>query len=187
MTELYALTGQLAELAAMADTDDESLSQAIQDTLDGIIGEFEVKAESVVMLSRNIGGDIDAIEKEVDLLSELKQIKKNTVGKLNDYLRRNMEAADIKSIKRPLFTITLALAPEKVIVDKEDDLPDDFTVVKTDIVADKKAIASKLKEIRDHNDAVRNKMSAGEDAEHELIPEPNWAHLERGDSSIRIR
>ena len=187
MTELYALTGQLAELATMADTDDENLSQAIQDTMDGIIGEFEVKAESVVMLSRNIGGDIDAIEKEVDRLNELKRIKKNTVGKLSDYLRRNMEAADIKSIKRPLFTITLALAPEKVIVDKEGDLPDDLTVVKTDIVADKKAIAVKLKEIRDHNEAVRKRMAAGADAEHELIPEPNWAHLERGDSSIRIR
>lgn len=98
-----------------------------------------------------------------------------------------MEAADIKSIKRPLFTITLALAPEKVIVDKEDDLPDDFTVVKTDIVADKKAIAIRLKEIRDHNDAVRKRVVAGEDAEHELMEEPAWAHLERGDSSIRIR
>jgi uncharacterized protein YeeX (DUF496 family) len=187
MTELYALTGQLAELAAMADTDDDSLGQAIQDTMDGIIGEFEVKAESVVMLSRNIGGDIDAIEKEVDRLNELKRIKKNTVGKLNDYLRRNMEAADIKSIKRALFTITLALAPEKVIVDKEDDLPDDFTVVKTDIVADKKAIAIRLKEIRDHNNAVRKRIQAGEDVEHELIPGPIWAHLERGESSIRIK
>lgn len=187
MTELYRLTGQLAELAGMADTDDESLIQAIQDTMDGIIGEFEVKAENVVMLARNIGGDIDAIEKEVDRLNELKRIKKNTVSKLSDYLRRNMEAADIKSIKRPLFTITLALAPEKVIVDKEDELPDDLTVVKTDIVADKKAIAAKLKEIRDHNEAVRKRIAAGDDAEHELIPEPNWAHLERGDSSIRIR
>ena len=187
MTELYTLTSQLTELAAMADADDESLIQAIQDTMDGIIGEFEVKAENVVMLSRNIGGDIDAIEKEVDRLNELKRIKKNTVGKLNDYLRRNMEAADIKSIKRPLFTITLALAPEKVIVDKEDELPDDLTVVKTDIVADKKAIAAKLKEIRDHNEAVRKRIAVGEDAEHEIIPEPNWAHLERGDSSIRIR
>lgn len=80
MTELYALTGQMAELAALADTDDEGLRQAIQDTMDGIKGEFEVKAESIVMLRRNIEGDIDAIDKEVDRLNELKRIKKNTVG-----------------------------------------------------------------------------------------------------------
>ena len=187
MTELYALTGQMAELAALADTDDEGLRQAIQDTMDGIKGEFEVKADSIVMLRRNIEGDIDAIDKEVDRLNELKRIKKNTVGQISDYLRRNMEAADIKSIKRPLFTITLALSPEKVIVDDEKAVPDEFVSLKSVVTPDKKTIAVRLKEIRDHNEAVRKRMAAGEDAEAELLEEPSWAHLERGESSIRIK
>ncbi len=187
MTQLYKLTGQMAELAALADTDDEALIQAIQDTMDGIQGEFEIKAENIVMLRRNIEGDIDAIDKEVDRLNELKRVKKNGVIKITDYLRRNMEAANIKSIKRPLFTISLAMAPEKVIVDNEDGLPDELTVVATSINPDKKAIAAKLKEIRDHNAAVRARMAAGEDAEAELLEEPAWAHLERGESSIRIK
>ncbi|WP_025804634.1 siphovirus Gp157 family protein [Pseudomonas chlororaphis] len=187
MTQLYALTGQMAELAAMADTDDENLKQAIQDTMDGIKGEFAEKADSIVMLRRNIEGDIDAIDKEVDRLSELKRIKKNTVDQISDYLRRNMEAADIKSIKRPLFTITLALSPEKVIVDNEQAVPDEFVSLKSVITPDKKTIAVRLKEIRDHNETVRKRMAAGEDAEAELLEEPTWAHLERGDSSIRIK
>lgn len=187
MTELYALTGQIAELAAMADTDDEGLRQAIQDTMDGIKGEFELKADSIVMLRRNIEGDIDAIDKEVDRLNELKRIKKNTVGQLGDFLRRNMEAANIKSIRRPLFTITLALSPEKVIVDNEQAVPDEFVSLKSVITPDKKIIAARLKEIRDHNIAVHKRIDAGEDAEHELITEPAWAHLERGESSIRIK
>ncbi len=187
MTELYALTGQMAELSALADNDDEGLRQAIQDTMDGIKGEFEVKADSIVMLRRNIEGDIDAIDKEVDRLNELKRIKKNTVGQISDYLRRNMEAADIKSIKRPLFTITLALSPEKVIVDDEKAVPDEFVSLKSVITPDKKTIAVRLKEIRDHNEAVRKRMAAGEDAEAELLEEPSWAHLERGESSIRIK
>lgn len=115
MTALYALTGQMAELAALADTDDEGLRQAIQDTMDGIKAEFEVKADSIVMLRQNIEGDIDAIDKEVDRLNELKRIKKNTVSQLSDFLRRNMEAADIKTTRRPLFTITLALSPYRPI------------------------------------------------------------------------
>lgn len=187
MTELYALTGQMAELAALADTDDEGLRQAIQNTMDGIKGEFEVKADSIVMLRRNIEGDIDAIDKEVDRLNELKRIKKNTVDQISDYLRRNMEAADIKSIKRPLFTITLALSPEKVIVDDEKAVPDEFVSLKSVITPDKKTIAVRLKEIRDHNEAVRKRIAAGEDAEAELLEEPSWAHLERGESSIRIK
>jgi len=187
MTQLYKLTGQMAELEAMADCDDEGLKLALQDTMDAIQGEFEVKAENIVMLRRNIEGDISAIDKEVERLNELKRIKKNSVGQISDYLRRNMEAANLKSIKRPLFTITLAMAPEKVIINNKDEIPDDFMSVSTSIEPDKKAIAAQLKELREHNAAVRKRMDAGEDAEAELLPEPAWAHLERGESSIRIK
>ncbi|MGN8346322.1 siphovirus Gp157 family protein [Pseudomonas sp. SMV71] len=187
MTQLYALTGKLAELQGMADTDDEGLKEALQHAMDEIQGEFEVKADNIVLLRRNIESDVTAIDNEIERLAELKRIKSNAVAQIGDYLRRNMEAANIKSIKRPLFTITLALGKEKVIVDKEAELPEDFIVPKTTFAPDKNAIAAKLKEIREHNEAVRKRMAAGEDAEHELLPEPTWAHLERGDSSIRIK
>ena len=187
MTQLYALTGKLAELQAMADTDDEGLKEALQHAMDEIQGDFNVKADNIVMLRRNIESDVVAIDSEIERLAELKRVKSNSVGQITDYLRRNMQAANITSIKRPLFTITLAMGKEKVIVDNEAEVPDDLTAVKTSIAPDKNAIAGKLKEIRDHNEAVRKRMEAGEDAEHELIPEPRWAHLERGDSSIRIK
>ena len=151
MTQLYALTRKLAELQAKADTDDEGLKEALQYAMGEIRGEFSDRAESVFMQSRNNQGDINAIDIEVGRLNELKRIRKNTVGKLDEYLRNNMEAADIKTIRRPLFTITLALAPEKVIVDKEDDIPDDFIDTKTVFSPDKRAIAAKVKVIRDHS------------------------------------
>ncbi len=171
----------------MADTDDEGLREALQHAIDEIQSEFEVKADNIVMLRRNIESDVTAIENEIERLAELKRIKTNSVSQISDYLRRNMEAAGLKSIKRPLFTITLALGKEKVIVDNEDAVPDELTAVKTSIAPDKNAIAAKLKEIREHNEAVRKRMATGEDAEHELLPEPTWAHLERGDSAIRIK
>ena len=71
MTQLYKLTGQMAELAAMCESDDESLIQAIQDTMSGIQGEFEDKADNIVMLRRNIEGDIGAIESEINRLEEV--------------------------------------------------------------------------------------------------------------------
>lgn len=187
MTQLYALTGKLAELQAMADTDDEGLKEALQHAMDEIQGDFEVKADNIVMLRRNIESDVNAIDAEIERLSELKRIKSNSVSQISDYLRRNMEAASISSIKRPLFTITLAKGKEKVVVDNEETVPDELTNVKTSIVPDKNAIAAKLKEIREHNIAVRKRMDAGEDAEADLLPEPGWAHLERGESSIRIK
>ena len=79
------------------------------------------------------------------------------------------------------------LGKEKVIVNNEDAVPDKLTSVKTSIAPDKNAIAVKLKEIRDHNEAVRKRIAEGEDAEGELLEEPEWAHLERGESSVRIK
>lgn len=187
MTQLYALTGKLAELQAMVDTDDEGLKEALQHAMDEVSGDFSVKADSIVMLRRNIESDVTAIDTEIERLSELKRIKSNSVSQITDYLRRNMQAANITSIKRPLFTITLAMGKEKVIVDNEDAVPDELTSVKSSVTPDKTAIAAKLKEIREHNEAVRKRMAAGEDAEADLIDEPSWAHLERGESSIRIK
>lgn len=187
MTQLYALTGKLAELQAMADTDDEGLKEALQYAMDEIQGDFSEKADNIVMLRRNIESDVTAIDNEIERLTELKRAKSNSVSQISDYLRRNMEAANIKSIKRPLFTITLALGKEKVIVDNEGDLPHDFLVTNTTFTPNKTAIAANLKEIREHNDKVRKRIDAGEDAEHELLPDPGWAHLERGESSIRIK
>ena len=44
-----------------------------------------------------------------------------------------------------------------------------------------------LKEISDHNEALRKRMAADGDAEAELLEEPEWAYLKRGKSSIRIK
>ena len=98
-----------------------------------------------------------------------------------------MEAANLKTIKRPLFTITLALAPERAIIDNLDEIPDELVVVSSAVDPDKKAILARLKVIRDHNTQIRQRMAAGEDVEAELMEQPAWAHLERGESSIRIK
>ena len=50
---------------------------------------------------------------------------------------------------------------------------------------------SLVEQQRQHVDSISERtaqfLAAGEDAEHELLEEPKWAHLERGDSSIRIK
>lgn len=187
MSQLYAMTKQMLELSAMLDTDDEVLKQAIQDTMQGVEGEFGNKADAIVMLRRNIEGDVLAIESELERLAELKRVKNNSIKGLTDYLKRNMEAADLKSIKRPLFTITLAAGKESVVIDSDDAVPDEYVAVKVASTPDKKAIADFLKDLREKNAEVQKRIDAGEDAEHELQAEPEWARLQRGESSLRIK
>lgn len=188
MTSLYAMTEQMRELASMLESDDEGLVRAIQDTMQGVKGEITSKAEAIVMLSRNMSGDIAALDIELDRLGELKRVRENGLKKLMDYLKRNLEAADIKSIDHPLFKITLVAGTEKCIIDDEKAVPDDYVSVKTAITPDKRLILAKLKEIRTTNAEIQSRIDAGDlDAEVDLIEVPEWARIERGDSSLRIK
>lgn len=188
MSALYEMTQQMRELAEMLNSDDESLVLAIQDTMQGIEGEIAVKAEAIVMLSRNMAGDIAALDVEIERLTDLKRVRTNGHTKLMDYLKRNMEAAGIKNIDRPLFKITLVTGTEKCVIDDEKAVPDDYVSVKTNVTPDKRAILAYLKEIREANKEIQAKVDGGDlDAESDLKEVPAWARIERGDSSLRIK
>lgn len=165
MSTLYELTGQFKELTALMDGADEDMAIAVRDTMGAIEAEFNDKALAVSRVILNMDGDIEAVEAEIDRLQERKRIMSNRKGQIIDYLRENMEAANITKISCPLFTITLAKGRESVIIDDEKSLPDDLVDPRVTYVPDKKAISERIK--------------SGQ--------EVKGAHLERGKSSIRIK
>lgn len=165
MTDLYKLNGQFKELAALAENADEDLAVAVHDTMGAIQAEFNDKALAVSHVILNFDSDVAAIDGEIDRLQERKRLITNRQKQIKDYLRDNMEAANITKISCPLFTISLAKGRESVVVDNESALPDELMRIKTEISPDKTAIAARLK--------------AGE-----TIP---GTRLERGQSSIRIK
>lgn len=165
MTALYQLSQQYAELQALADTDDEAMSLAIVDTLEGVGGEIQSKAEAIAIIALNMGSDVAAIDAEIDRLSARKRAITNRQNDLKDYLRENMERTGITKISCPLFSITCAKGREVVVIENETKIPDEYMRVKTDIAPDKTALAKALKE---------------------GVEIPGVA-LERGKSSIRIK
>lgn len=165
MSKLYELTGQFRELSALAENADEDMAVAVRDTMGAIEAEFKDKALAVSHIILNFEADVSALDAEIDRLQERKRLVTNRQGQIKDYLRENMQAAEITKISCPLFTITLAKGRETVVVDDESALPDDLVTVKTDVKPDKAAIAAKLK------------------AGHE-VP---GARLERSQSTIRIK
>lgn len=162
---LHEIAKEYREVAALADSDDEGMAQAVIDTLEAVGGAFEEKAQTLVRITLNRQADIDALDNEIKRLQARKQTILNAEASFKEYLRTNMEATGISKISCPLFTITLAKGREVAVIDDADQLPDELVRVKTDISPDKLAIAAKLK--------------AGEE-----VP---GARLERGQSSIRIK
>jgi hypothetical protein len=164
MNQLYEISGRLRELSSM-DATDEDFAVAIRDTMEGIEGEFNDKAVSVSHAILNLDSDAQAIDREIKRLQDRKKILTNRRDHIREYLRGNMEACEIKKITCPLFSITLAKGRDNVVIDDQDELPDDLMRVKTIMEPDKTEIFRRLK--------------AGE--------EVKGARLERGQSSIRIK
>lgn len=146
MTTLYTIAKQFKELAALAETPDEDLAVALRDTMEGIEGEFQEKGKAIAMITLNIDGDLEAIQSQIDRLTERKRIITNRQESLKEYLRTNMDAAGITKISHPLFTITCGKGKPIVVIDDEKAIPDDFVNVKVTSAPNKAAIAKALKD-----------------------------------------
>lgn len=135
--KLYELSAQYRELQTMD-------AEFVEDTLEGIEGEIEVKAENLLAVVSNINSDVDAISNEIKRLQARKKTLTTRQDWLREYLRDNMEAAGIDKITCPLFTITLRKPTKIVDVLEPDLLPEDFqkVTIAPDKVAIKKALES---------------------------------------------
>lgn len=146
MTALYDISKQYQELTALAEAGDEDLSVAIRDTMEGIAGEFQEKGKALAMVTLNMDGDLEAIQSQIDRLTERKRILTNRKESLKEYLRANMEASGITKITHPLFTITLGKGKPIVVIDEESKIPDEFMNVKVTSSPAKAEIAKAIKE-----------------------------------------
>lgn len=144
MTALREISAQYLGLLEMAKTEDLPI-EAITDTLEAIEGSFEDKARKVVSVIQSVDDGLMLIDNEIARLQAMKKIRSNRSDAIREYLRNNMEACEISKIECPLFTITLAKGRDVVVIDSEDDLPDEYIAVKTSTQPDKKAILAALK------------------------------------------
>lgn len=164
MAQLHQITAEMRELAQLAE--DPEMEIAVKDTLEGMQMTFNEKAEHLAKILLNMDGNMEAVNAEIERLQARKKRFQTQYASLIDYLRTNMDASGVKKISCPLFTITCAQGREKVVVDSVDDVPDDYMRI-PEVVAE----VDKVKALND--------MKEGKE-----IP---GLHLERGQSSIRIK
>lgn len=124
---LYELTEQYLELLEMAE--DETLDPAvIQDTMEGLEGEIEEKADAYAKIIFTLDGNMEILNKEVERLQ--RRIK--TMGNNKEYLKKNLEASMLvtgkKKFKTELFSFGIQKnAPSLDIVD-ESKIPEAYYV-----------------------------------------------------------
>ncbi|MCG8609197.1 MAG: siphovirus Gp157 family protein [Pseudomonadales bacterium] len=146
MTSLREITEDMLSLQQLSEDDCPDMDQAIQDTMEGIVGSFQDKAEKVATVILNIGSNIAEVDNEIKRLQARKKTMQNKDSAIKAYLRENMEATGITKIECPLFSIALKNGRSMARIDNESELPDDYVKVKTEITPDKTAILKALKE-----------------------------------------
>ena len=162
---LYELTEQYQILQDMA-YDPEVDEQALRDTMEGLWGEIEEKADGYARIITGMEADIEALRNEEARLYTRRKRLEERKKWLKDNLGANMRGIGKTKFKTALFSFNIqkngGLQP--LIIDGAiDDIPGRFLIPQDPVP---------------NNEAIRSLL-----AEKQV----DWAHLEPRGESLRIR
>lgn len=162
-TTLFDLTGDWLRLYDMAD-DPDTDPQAFFDTMEGIEGEIEDKADGYACVIAKLNGEAKAIKEQEERLSKRRKAIEGNIKHMKDVLQDAMEETGKTKFKTTLWSFGIQNNPASVVIDTDDMDAVPSIYVKTVREFDKSAI----------KDAIKN----GEDI--------GFAHLEQT-RGLRIR
>lgn len=127
MASLFELAGEYKELYAMMT--EEPDSEVVNDTLEAIVGEIEVKSEGYLSLINRMDMELEACKKHRDAWDYKVKVWTNGIKRLKDMLAKGMLMMDKKEIKAGDNTIKLVnnggQLPLKYFNKEVSDIPQD--------------------------------------------------------------
>ena len=145
MASLYDLTSDYLNLLELAEDPDID-EQAFLDTLEGIEGALEDKADNYAKIMRMLDGDALAIREEERRLEARRKAIENNIKRMKSALQYAMEATGKTKFKTQLFSFNVQNNPASVVMDESDvaNIPERFLKYK-DPEIDRKAIKDAIK------------------------------------------
>ncbi len=148
MANLYQLTREYNELyeIALANADEETgeIDEKIAAAIDIKSGELETKGISVACVVKRLRATEDEIEKEIRRLERMKKAITNAAGRLEDGLSAAWQAAGIIKTESVKATISFRKSAQ-VVIDNEENLPQEYKREIVTVKADKMAIKEAIK------------------------------------------
>jgi len=138
---LYQITAEYKNLFERLESEPENIEALIEE-VEVNEQNFNDNALNYCKFIRSQESEVEAIEKEIDRLKDLKQSKQKVTERLKENLKNSMQVFGKEKIDLNLFKVSLRKS-ESVNIDDEVILPSKFTVIKTQ--PDKKAIKEYLK------------------------------------------
>ena len=126
MARLFELVGEYNDLYDLM-TDPEIDEDAILDTLEGLEGEIEAKAEGYLTVMDRISMEITACERQVDEWTQRLKVRQNRLKTLKQKIVLAMESINMKELNagERIFKICNNGGVQPMDVDKEN-VPDSY-------------------------------------------------------------
>jgi len=145
---LYEISSKYEQLKGAIEalgSDDLELKELAEKKLNELEGDLNEKAENICKLIQVWNSDKASIDAEIKRLQELKKTKVNSIDRLKEYLKLNLENANVKKLDLGLFKIGIRNNAGKVIIDDQEQLEKVYIIEEVVRKIDKKAIKEALK------------------------------------------
>ena len=143
MSTLFEISAKFKHLLDLVETDvdsDESLQDAIVNTLESVEYEFNDKVVDCVKYIKNLQAQSDAIKQASDAMLKRRTAMEKRIENVKQYVLDNMQATQIEKVECEYFKVSLKNNPPSVKVMDDTLIPAEFMRTKTVIEIDKQAI-----------------------------------------------
>lgn len=124
MSEIPSLYQLTSQYQALTDLDIPIEEKA--DTLELIEESIQEKGKNIGFVLQSFDVQEAALKTHLaDVQAKIKAIQSHR-DRLKDYLKEGMERCEIQKIESPYFTISLRQSPASVVIDDDDEVPDDY-------------------------------------------------------------
>ena len=146
MATIYELSGDYLRLLEMAE-DPEMDPVAFADTLEGLEGEIEIKAEGYAKVIKELDKDGAGLDNEIKRLQAKKTTIANSIDRMKKALEQSMIITGKTKFKTELFSFGIQKNPPSVELDEEhlELIPIEY-LIPQDPKPDKKRMLQELKE-----------------------------------------
>lgn len=128
MSTLYEITGDYLRLLEMLEEEENLDPQAFSDTLKGIEGEFEIKADGYARVLKELLAEAEKFKVEIERMTAKMNAIDNNSARLKKHLYDSMKVTGKTKFKTDLFSFSIrgngGLQPMEIISDAE--IPDEY-------------------------------------------------------------
>ena len=124
MSSLFELTGKYLTVLDLAEEGADP--EVIQDTLESIDDEIEVKADGYANVIKHLDGNIEMLDKEIKRLEKLKKVHANSKKRMKDNLMDSMKATGKQKFKTDSHNFYIKKNPLSMKVESDEYVPEDF-------------------------------------------------------------